>query len=296
MIRPTYLQPGDKVTIVSLSGHSPSKKEWENLSQLLQNWKLIPVPGQHLYPQQKQKDLSIEEIMADWQSALDSEDSRAIWCMDGNYGSLRVVEDADYSIFQGDPKWIIGMNDCTVIHAKLHALGIESLYAFTLDQLSGTSQSVISQVHNFLFGIISSYATPKHVYNRLGFAEGELIGGDLSWIHSLHSTRLEHNMRGTILFIEDPSEDLNHIDRYIRCIKYSGMLQHIEGMIVGHLGNQNSSFQEEAYQIIHSVIEEYDFPVCFNFPAGHTAENYPLILGTDTELIVSTNGGKIKFA
>lgn len=297
MIRPTYLQPGDKVTLVSLSGHIPSPEEWNNITGLLKDWGLTPVPSPHLFSRDTRDEFAPEEILQDWQSALNDEDCRAIWCLDGDYGSLRIVEEADYSVFQGNPKWIIGMNDTTVLHAKLYTLGIESLHAFTPDKLHATSPEAINQVRNYLFGIISSYATPRHEYNRLGFSEGELIGGNLGWFHSLHATRLEHYTRGTILFIEESTDDLNLIDRYIRCIKYSGILQHIEGMIVGQLGTDNNpSFQEKANRIIRAAIEEYDFPVCFNFPAGLTKENYPLILGTGIELVVSINGGKIQFS
>lgn len=267
---------------------TPSPQEVESISSLLEEWELIPVPGKHMLIQNSIAYQSDSQRLYDWQKALDNEDARAIWCMNGHYGSLHIVEEADYSTFQGNPKWIIGMDDITVIHAKLYSLGIESLYAFMPDMQGNTKPAAMTRVHDFLFGVTSTYTLPSSPINRCGLAEGELIGGNLGWTLSLRATRFAHHTRGAILFIEDFANDLNLIDRNIRCLEYSGLFHHIAGVVVGQFGeNASPDFQNEANRIIKSVIGKYNFPMCFNFPTGHCGENYPLILGAETTLMVT---------
>ena len=120
MLRPIYLQPGDKVALISPSGVA-TKEQLDAACSLLTSWELEPVPGQHVLSRHGRLAGTDEERLHDLQTALDAEDIRAIWCMAGDYGMLRIVQEADYSIFQGNPKWVIGMNDITVLHSKLHS-------------------------------------------------------------------------------------------------------------------------------------------------------------------------------
>lgn len=295
MLRPIYLQPGDKIALISPSGHT-TKEVLDDIMALLSSWELVPVPGEHVLSRHGEMAGTDEERLADLQAALDAEEIRAIWCMAGNYGMLRIVEKADYSIFQGNPKWVIGMNDVSIMHSKLHSLGIESLHAVMPSGYKRVFPEAVKQLRNFLFGIVSSYALPPHPFNRMGLAEAELIGGMLTWVHSLHATCIERDTRGSILFLEDPSDDIYQIDRCIQCMKYSGQFQHLSGLVIGEFGQDNSpEFKERVYRLIREAVEDYTYPVCYGFPAGHTAENYPLILGADVELIVRSDGGELRF-
>lgn len=97
-----------------------------------------------------------EERLHDLQTALD-ETSKTSKVPAGDYGMLCIVpQEADYSIFQGNPNGD-QMNDITVLHAKLHSLE-SSLHAFMPSDYNTTSPEVVTQLRNFLFGIISSYA------------------------------------------------------------------------------------------------------------------------------------------
>lgn len=295
MLRPIYLQPGDKVALISPSGIT-TKEQLDSITALLSSWELIPVPGEHVLSQNEQMAGTDKERLKDLQIALNAEDIRAIWCMAGNYGALRIVQEADYSIFQGNPKWVIGMNDITILHSKLHSLGIESLHAFMSTNYSNTTPEAVTQLRNFLFGIVSSYAIAPHPLNRIGLTETEVIGGMLSWVHNLHDTCIEHNTRGTILFIEDPSNDLYEIDKCIQCLKFAGKFQHLEGLLVGEFGQDHSpEFNEKVYKIIHEAVQDYTYPVCFGLPVGHVPNNFPLILGANIQLSVQPDGCELHF-
>ena len=91
-------------------------------------------------------------------------------------------------------------------------------------------------------------------------------------------------------------ENLYAIDRMMQSFKLTGRLKHLQGLIVGGFSNmKGENFGKNAYEIIREAVEDYDYPVCFDFPAGHIPGNYPLILGASIELSVDENGSEILF-
>ncbi len=93
------------------------------------------------------------------------------------------------------------------------------------------------------------------------------------------------------MFLEDLDEYLYHIDRMMVSLKRAGKLSHLEGLIVGGMTDMKDNqvpFGKTAEQIILDAVKEYDYPVCFGFPAGHTDKNLALPFGRRAKLNVGT--------
>ncbi|MCD4695757.1 MAG: hypothetical protein K8S16_05905 [Bacteroidales bacterium] len=106
---------------------------------------------------------------------------------------------------------------------------------------------------------------------------------------SLIGTPSEVNTQGKILFIEEIGEHLYRIDRMIQQLKRAAKLKGLAGLIVGDMTDipdNKEDFGKTAYEIIKEAVEEYNYPVCFGFPAGHQEDNRALIFGRKTELLV----------
>ena len=121
MFRPPYLQSGDKVALVSPAGIIDPLSIHDAV-EVLRSWKLNPIVGPNAAATYGYFAGRDEQRLQDMQWALDDEDIRAIFCTRGGYGSLRIVEQLDYSIFQGSPKWLIGFSDITVRSSTRWAL------------------------------------------------------------------------------------------------------------------------------------------------------------------------------
>ena len=90
------------------------------------------------------------------------------------------------------------------------------------------------------------------------------------------------DMDNKILFIEDLDEYLYHIDRMMMNLKRSGKLENLAGLIVGGMTKMRDNevpYGRTAMEIIAEAVEDYSYPVCFGFPAGHDDDNRALILG-----------------
>ena len=140
------------------------------------------------------------------------------------------------------------------------------------------------------------YEIAPHHLNRTGNAEGELIGGNLSILYSLRGTIMDFETHGKILFIEDVGEELYHLDRMMQNLKIGGKLSELQGLIVGGMSGMkvgDPDFGKTAYEIIHETVENYGYPIVFDFPAGHIDENWTLPLGR--YLKIDVNEKHVKF-
>jgi muramoyltetrapeptide carboxypeptidase len=99
----------------------------------------------------------------------------------------------------------------------------------------------------------------------------------------------EPDTNGKVLFLEEVDEYLYHIDRMMMTLKRAGKLRKLKGLIVGNMIKMNDNtipFGKTANQIIEDAVKEYEYPVCFDFPAGHGTNNLALILGRNVKLTV----------
>ena len=229
-----------------------------------------------------------EERLIDLQTALDNPTIDAILCSRGGYGLIRIIDKLDFSKFVETPKWIIGFSDITNLHIAINKLGIATLHGQMTKAISQTTLSLsVTKMLQVLKGEQIKYKIPSHSLNRNGIARGELIGGNLSIIYSLQATKYEIDTDNKILIIEDLNEYLYHIDRIMINLKLSGKLQKLKALIIGQFSDMKDNatpFGKSVYEIIAEKVQEYNYPLCFDFPVGHIDENMPLVLGANYEL------------
>ncbi len=289
MIRPNYLQKGDVVAIVS-TARKVSKKELIPALAILKNWKLNVVIGTSIEAEEHQFAGNDNLRASDFQEMLDNPKIKAIWCARGGYGTIRMIDLLDFSNFKNNPKWIIGYSDVTVLHSHLHQLGFETLHAQMPVSIETKTAACVQSLKNSLFGNNTNITIPSEVSNVTGNAKGVLVGGNLSILYSLCGSSSSISTKGKILFIEDLDEYLYHIDRMLQNLKRNGMLDQLEGLIIGgmtQMHDNDISFGQSTEEIVLSICDDYNYPIVFNFPAGHIKDNRALILGRKAELIIS---------
>jgi len=296
-----YLQKDDTVMILATAGIISDSTIVENGIRLLKNWGLKVKLGENLYKQNGHFAGTDEERVADFQNALDDNNIKAIWCARGGYGTVRIIDQLDFSNFEKNPKWIVGFSDITILHNAIHNIGRESIHAIipsTLKLGNEEQQGAQESLKKALFGEGLEYEIESSKFNKKGKAKGQLVGGNLSILYSVLGSKTSLNTDGKILFIEDLGEYAYHIDRMMQNLKRNGYFENCYGLIIGGITKVRENdveFGKPVEQIILDIVADYDFPVAFDFPAGHIRDNRALILGREITLKVRGNKTVIKF-
>jgi len=294
MITPGYLEKSDKIALVAPARCITFEEVYPTI-KLFQKWGWEVVLGTSVFNKANQFAGTDEQRKADLQQMLDDGSIKGIICARGGYGTIRIIDRLDFTNFTRNPKWIIGYSDITVLHSHIQQnFGIETLHAIMPFNIVSeeTVNDSLETLHSALSGRKIKYILPKSPLSREGTGEGSLVGGNLSILHSLMGSSSAPDTNGKILFLEEVDEYLYHIDRMMMTLKRAGKLKNLKGLIVGSMERMNDNkvpFGKTANQIIAETVEEYNYPVCFDFPAGHGSNNLALILGRNVKLNVESD-------
>jgi muramoyltetrapeptide carboxypeptidase len=302
LTQPSYLKKGDTVAIVSPAGILKNKEnKIQQAVDLLKSWNLNVVVSENVFTQNNQFAGTDDERAADLQKALDNPNIKAVWCARGGYGSVRILDRLDYTIFKEHPKWIIGYSDITALHNQIHNLGFESIHGIMGISLTDSIEDIeksIASFKNAIFGKQLAYTVDGFKDNKPGIASGQLVGGNLTLLHTMLGSETSIDTSGKILFFEEIGEYAYHIDRMLQSLKRAGYFENCKGIIVGYISKvrkNTTKWGKPMEQLILDVVQEYDFPVLFNFPAGHEDDNRALILGRTIELKVGKKESTVVF-
>lgn len=295
--QPQSLQRGDLVAIVT-TARKIDREDIQKAIELLESWGLNAVVGKTIGKADHQFGGTDADRISDFQEAMNNEAIKAIWCARGGYGTVRIIDALDFSKFLTNPKWVVGFSDVTALHSHLHNLGVHTIHgAMPITVESSTPEALVS-LKNTLFGNDVKHEVPCESKNKYGKGKGELVGGNLSMLYSLLGSNSAIKTEDKVLFIEDLDEYLYHVDRMMMNLKRNGYFDNLKGLIVGGMTKMNDNtvpFGKTAEEIILDNIKEFDFPVCFNFPAGHLKDNRALELGRTVEFSVDKNSTQLKF-
>ncbi len=300
MLKPPFLVAGDTIGILS-TARKISKLELEPAISLFDSWNLKVKIGKSIGKEENQFAGSDAIRTKNFQDFLDDDSMKAIICARGGYGTMRIIDDLNFSAFAKKPKWIVGFSDITVFHSHIQTnFGIPTLHATMPLSFNQNSLMALDSLKKALFGeeLIIQHLNILPEKNRIGSAEGILVGGNLSLLYALQGSVSDLNTDGKILFIEDLDEYLYHIDRMILSLKRAGKLKKLKGLIVGGMTDMRDNrfpFGKTAEKIIAEHVKEYDYPVAFNFPAGHITDNRSLYMGMKAKLKVELTNVTLTF-
>lgn len=227
--------------------------------------------------------------------ALTDPEVKAILCARGGYGCIQLLPEIEEA-YCSHPKLIIGFSDVSALHAMAVKHGLPSLHAPMAKHLSEHPDDEASRLWletvTTLSQPIISY--PTSAGSAEGEAEGILIGGNLAVLNSLSATPWDmlglplH--RSCILMIEDISEAIYAVERMLYRLYYSGVLDNLSGLIIGQFTEYRPDGNYQTMEdMIRRRIAEWGISclVAYGFPAGHTDDNRPLLLGRKCRLRVT---------
>jgi muramoyltetrapeptide carboxypeptidase len=224
-------------------------------------------------------------------AAWGEDDCRAILCVRGGYGGMRLLEEWAWSP-TATPKWLIGFSDITALLWSLTCQGIVGVHGPLLTTLADEPEWSIDR----LFALVSGQPLPPLQGDSWvgGVATGKLLPCNLTVATHLLGTRFQPDLAGTILAIEDITEAPYRIDRLLTHWRLTGALSKVAGIAIGRFSQCDApagipSFSIE--EVLRDRLTDLQIPIVANLPFGHDGCNAALPVGATA--ILDGNTGQL---
>jgi len=213
---------------------------------------------------------------------------RAILCVRGGYGAMRLLPMLDLALLRKHPKPLVGYSDITFLMLFLLRETRCPVFHGPLVSTLGSRLSRFSIGH-FRDALTSSDPLRKMPSQGLkalrpGKARGRLTGGCLSLVTASLGTPWEIHTDRSIIFLEDQGEAPYRIDRMLTQLRQAGKLNGAKGLVFGQMPGCGKA--RNLLSAISSGIGDFKGPVLTGFPSGHVKGStfLTLPLGVTAEL------------
>ncbi|MGQ0527779.1 MAG: S66 peptidase family protein [Alphaproteobacteria bacterium] len=279
-IAPPLLKPGDTIGVMAPSSYV-EKEDIEKSKAALEarGYKVFIHPQTYEREHQSagtalQKTLALQGL---WQRP----DINAIWAARGGNRALWTLDTINFKKMKAAPKILIGYSDITTLLNGVYAhTGITTFHGPVFKDLHKHKE--LEHALDVLSGKITTWDFKQAEIIKDGTAEGPLVGGNLSLFQYLPQTLPGKFWKGSILFLEDCSEEWSRIDRMLLHLKRLGVFREIAGLIFGEFTDMKDSSRPYGFtlqDIVKEHTEGLDIPVLINAPFGHGANFLTLPVG-----------------
>jgi muramoyltetrapeptide carboxypeptidase len=288
--KPRRLRPGDTVGVCAPAS------SWENRSELLRGvagleaWGLRVRLSDHIDDRHGYMAGRDVDRAADLHALLCDPEIRAVVCLQGGYGSPRLIPLLDEAAFRANPKILCGYSDLTTLHLAQQVWGnVISFYSNGAVGVGAPDVTDFSKesLKRALFsdepyGPIA--ANPDDPYVRTvvgGRATGRLAGGCAGLISSAVGTRLQPDYRGRIVVLEEIELEGYWFDGYVTHLRNVGLFDGAAGIVIGDIKTKWSGGIAElsAEDIVEDVLAPLGLPLIFGLPIGHGKHHATVPLG-----------------
>lgn len=298
------LKLGDTIQLIA-----PSRWADEQLIQeaeeLINEWGYSASRAENLGARWGQLGGTDEQRAQDFIAAWENQDVKAVWALRGGYGAQRILERVEQHV-SGLGKAYIGFSDSTAIHGLLQAKGYNSIHAAMHSTVAETEVNDMAALKSLLLRGPEDLLFESLDADVAGEAEGRLIGGNLSILQTMVGTPSFEVRKGDILFIEDLDEMLYHLDRMLLHLERASILNMLGGILVGAMSDmrdntiacgfsQDNPFGQSTREVLKQRLAGLGIPIAMGFPAGHGVRNYPLVMGANVRVKVSSASNSLEY-
>lgn len=310
------LKKGDIVDVVA-PGFRTTDAEVQAGVKFLEKWGLRPRLPRDLFGEDVLSSNADLKRLKHLESALSSKSSRAVWCLRGGYGSIRLIPGLLKIKRPPVVKPLLGISDVTTLQLFLEKKWQwPSLQAPLLDRLGrvidpsialGRAMPIateIEELQQILFGDkseirheglrqIGKTSQIKSLIARRaksGLLSGSITGGNLLTFASANGTAIHPTTAGKILYFEDVGERGYRVDRWLVQLVQVGIISKLTKAIV--FGDFIEGDEKNGGSLVPSVIERfaetaaYDLgiPVFTGLRSGHGVNQRVVPIGTSAQL------------
>jgi muramoyltetrapeptide carboxypeptidase len=282
------LKPGDRVELIAPASRCTSAR-LEAIKTLCESWGLVCVIEPSLFGDDLLCANDDEARFNAFRHALLREDTQAIFCVRGGYGSARLIPALMGVSKPPVHKLFVGMSDITALHLYLQQAWDWPviLGCAAPDQVSDAS---IQSLKSILFGEtaqVQRVGVPMNASAReeLSINAPCVTGGNLCLVQASIGTPWQMQGADKIIFLEEVGERGYRIDRMLEHLRQAGLFNRAKAII---FGDCIEGEEPDGSSLIDPVLQRFashcDIPVVRMEGIGHGHTNWPLVLGARTTL------------
>ncbi len=295
LLLPQALRPGDKVGLAAPASCFDLGLYERGLSVLTRMGFSVRVP-EGVFRRSGYLAGSDEERAQVFMDLWDDPEIRAVFCIRGGYGSMRLLPLLDPARIRKNPKIFMGFSDLTAFLVFLvQKCGVAAFHGPVLTALAGCADPAAE-----ISGVLSALSPEKALVLRPerpvvlhpGSAEGAVLGGNLTILTHLLGTPYAPDLAGAILFIEDIKEAPYRVDRMLTHMRLAGALEGLAGVAVGTFDGCGA--EEGVLAEIKKAFDGMNVPVLAGFPSGHGPRNTAFPVGIHA--VLDAGEGTLSFS
>jgi muramoyltetrapeptide carboxypeptidase len=290
--KPEVLRRGDRVRLIATA--SPFDPGLFRAGrQVLEGLGLVPVVSRGEFAREGFLAGNDHRRAEELKSALQEEDTQAVWCIRGGYGTARLLPLLDLPRLRRHPKLLVGFSDVTALLVQMvRPGGFVTIHGPVVTQLPRLPATDLRWLTALLFSPRAPRRLPIGRTRTLvpGIAEGGLVAGNLSILASLVGTRFAPDLRSAVLCLEDVNEEAYRLDRLFWQIVSAGLLKRVRGIVVGELAGckPEGTGRHSARRVLERAISALGLPALSCTAFGHGRRNLALPIGVQVRLDART--------
>lgn len=299
MIIPKRLEKGDVIGVVAPSNPivGDNIEEIERAKEIITELGYKVKYSKNLFSNTNKYSSTAEEKAEDINEMFADKEVKMIWCAKGGENSNSTFDYLDYNLIKKNPKIICGYSDITsitnVISAKTGLVTFSGTNFKTIatDETEYSLMEIIKRLEQGSLEIgtsIDSYTTI-----RSGYAEGELIGGNLSLMKGLVAGKYAVNFKNKILFLEELGIETGPalVSNHLYYMKQNRIFDQIKGLWIGNYTHESEIKLEDI--LLDTIKDEYNIPIIKSENFGHIERKTVIPIGTKA-IINTSRETKIK--
>ena len=305
IIKPKRLKKGDIIGIIA-----PASPVWDSnkIDKSIRYFEQLGYHvelGEHILKRHGYLAGIDEERIEDFHAMIANPKIKAIIALRGGYGAGRIVDRVDYTLIRKNPKILVGYSDLTILqNAILSKAGLVTFSGpMAASDFSGTPDSFTEE---FFWRILTSAKKIGKISNpdnedffsiNKSKESGKLIGGNLTNFNALFGTEFLPALKNLILYVEEITEPPYKIDRMFNHLRLAGILDKLNGIVLGRFVNCNKCDSQvntlNLNEVIHDYLAGLSIPVIYNVKIGHIKAKLTFPIGA--EIGVDGSKGIIEF-
>lgn len=226
----------------------------------------------------------------DFHSLIADPDVTLVMTANGGESAIQMLSLIDYELVRNNPKIICGMSDPTSLMTAITFISSIPAFHGPNGYNFGHTDPTKFTEENWWTMVTGNFSTPyifptndkAKVLKEGEIATGEIVGGNLGVFCSLLGTPYFPDTTGKILFFEEIFREHAQIDSCINQLRLAGVFDKVVGLIVGENVecNDSSESNKETYEnLLLRNFKEFNFPIIYNIPLGHTDDKVTIPLG-----------------